>query len=67
MSGISRIELLDRIADLQRVSSRKTLEARRLLELLKEMRSYFWSEGYADQTPVMAKADALIAKLERAQ
>jgi hypothetical protein len=35
-----------------------------LLEALKDLRSFMWSEGYADQTAEMAKADAAIAKAE---
>jgi hypothetical protein len=37
-----------------------------LLESLKDLRSLLWTEGYADSTPAMAKADALIAKVEAA-
>jgi hypothetical protein len=37
-----------------------------LLEALKDLRSLLWTEGYADSTPAMAKADALIAKVEAA-
>ena len=35
-----------------------------LLEALISLRSFMWSEGYADQTPSMAQADAAIAKAE---
>jgi hypothetical protein len=35
-----------------------------LLEALRAMRTFMWAEGYADQTAVMAKADAAIAKAE---
>jgi hypothetical protein len=39
-------------------------QIRELLEALKALRSLLWTEGYADSTPAMAKADALIAKAE---
>jgi hypothetical protein len=35
-----------------------------LLEALIELRRVLWSEGYADQTPEMAQADAAIRKAE---
>jgi hypothetical protein len=34
------------------------------LEALKALRSFMWSEGYADQTAEMAQADKAIAKAE---
>lgn len=38
--------------------------AHELLEALKTLRSFMWSEGYADQNLPMAQADAAIAKAE---
>lgn len=35
-----------------------------LYESLLALRSLLWSEGYADQTPAMAQADAVIRKAE---
>ena len=35
-----------------------------VLEALIELRKFMWSEGYADQTPAMAQADAAIAKAQ---
>lgn len=35
-----------------------------LLDALKALRSFMWAQGYADQTPAMAQADAAIAKAE---
>lgn len=35
-----------------------------LLEALQVLRSFMWSEGYADQTAAMAQADAAIRKAE---
>jgi hypothetical protein len=35
-----------------------------LWEALTALRSFMWAEGYADQTPAMASADAAIAKAE---
>jgi hypothetical protein len=35
-----------------------------LFEALTALRSFMWSEGYADQTAEMAKADAALAKAE---
>lgn len=35
-----------------------------LLAALRTLRSFMWAEGYADQTPAMAQADAAIAKAE---
>lgn len=38
--------------------------AQDVLEALKALRSFMWSEGYADQNLPMAQADAAIAKAE---
>lgn len=38
--------------------------AHELLEALKNLRSFMWAEGYADQNIPMAQADAAIAKAE---
>lgn len=35
-----------------------------LFDALTALRSFMWAEGYADQTPAMAQADAAIAKAE---
>jgi hypothetical protein len=43
-------------------NARLIAAAPELLKALKELRSFMWSEGYADQTVEMAQADAAIAK-----
>lgn len=55
-------EQKDLISSLELTLSNAT--APDVLAALIALRSFMWSEGYADQTPAMAQADAAIAKAE---
>lgn len=51
-------------AGTQEANARLIAAAPALYSALIALRSFMWAEGYADQTPAMAQADAAIEKAE---